>query len=429
MQNYVFVIDQNKTPLNPIRPKRARQLLTQGKAAVFRLYPFTIILKREIKDAKVHPITVKIDPGSKYTGFALLDGNKVIWLGELQHRGQEIKLKMEKRCAVRRGRRNRNTRYRQPRFLNRKRSSGCLPPSLQHRLLTVETWLMKFIRFTPVKEVVIEKVKFDMQRMQNPDIDNDEYQQGTLYGYTVREYLLEKWGRKCTYCSKSNVPLQIEHIKPKSKGGTNRISNLCLACSKCNQKKGNKNIEEFLLNKPRLLEKIKKQLKVRLTDAAVVNTTRNAIVKMAEFLGVNGIKIKVSDGAQTVDNRCRLKLPKQHSIDAACTGEVDKLEFMTAQALLIKSTGQTTKRMCRMDSNGFPCSKPRQKYKHSWNTGDIGRTIKDGITYVGKIVVQNEKRFEIRIGKQRIGNTYDKLTRLHKNDCYQYSFSPIYSVL
>ena len=430
MQNYVFVIDQKKRPLDPIRPKRARQLLTQGKAAVFRRYPFAIILKQVIDNPNIHPITVKIDPGSKHTGFALLDGDKVIWLGELQHRGEEIKLKLEKRRAVRRGRRSRNTRYRKPRFLNRKRREGWLPPSLEHRVLTIETWLIKFFKFTPFKEIVIEKVKFDMQRMQNPDISNEEYQQGTLHGYTVREYLLEKWERKCTYCSKENTPLQIEHINPKSKGGSNRISNLCLACEKCNKKKGNKPVEEFLKGKLQLLTKIKKQLKVSLKDAAAVNATRNAIVNMAisrfQFLEV---ETTTSDGAQTKFNRQRLKLPKQHCIDAACAGEVKILKFKTAQALLIKSTGKVTKRMCRIDGIGFPCSKPRKKYNHSWNTGDIGRTIKDGITYIGKIVVQNEKRFEIRINRQRIGNTYDKLVRLHKNDSYQYSFSPIYAVL
>ena len=75
--------------------------------------------------------------------------------------------------------------------------------------------------------------------MQHPEIFGIEYQQGELAGYEVREYLLEKWGRKCTYCGKENIPLQIEHIIPKSKGSSNRISNLAIACEKCNQKKGN----------------------------------------------------------------------------------------------------------------------------------------------------------------------------------------------
>lgn len=88
----------------------------------------------------------------------------------------------------------------------------------------------------------VEKAKFDTQQMQNPEMSGVEYHKGELYGYQVREYLLEKWGRECTYCSKKSVPLQIEYIHLLSKGGSNRVSNLCLACEKCNQIKGNKPI-------------------------------------------------------------------------------------------------------------------------------------------------------------------------------------------
>lgn len=76
--------------------------------------------------------------------------------------------------------------------------------------------------------------------MENPEISGVQYQQGTLQGYEVRQYLLEKWSRKCTYCGVENVPLQIEHIQPLAKGGSDRVSNLCLACEKCNTKKGTK---------------------------------------------------------------------------------------------------------------------------------------------------------------------------------------------
>jgi len=69
----------------------------------------------------------------------------------------------------------------------------------------------------------MELVKFDTQLMQNPDISGVEYQQGTLAGYNIREYLLEKWNRQCAYCGKKDIPLQIEHIQPRTNGGTNRI--------------------------------------------------------------------------------------------------------------------------------------------------------------------------------------------------------------
>ncbi len=124
MSNYVFVIDQKKTPLKPVYPKRARQLLTSGKAAVFRLFPFTLILKKEVPNPDIHSLTLKIDPGSKVTGFALVtDRGEVVWRMQLEHRGAIIKKCLEQRRALRRQRRSK-LRYRQPRFLNRQRQEG-----------------------------------------------------------------------------------------------------------------------------------------------------------------------------------------------------------------------------------------------------------------------------------------------------------------
>jgi RRXRR protein len=131
MSNFVFVLDTHKRPLDPIHPGTARHLLNTGKAAVFRKYPFTIILKVACPDAPVQDLELKIDPGSKVTGSAIKQGNKVIFGAELQHRGQQIKDALLSRRQLRRGRRNRKTRYRQARFLNRTRPDGWLAPSLQ----------------------------------------------------------------------------------------------------------------------------------------------------------------------------------------------------------------------------------------------------------------------------------------------------------
>ncbi|MEQ9483930.1 MAG: RRXRR domain-containing protein [Coleofasciculus sp. F4-SAH-05] len=89
----VFVLDTNRQPLNPIHPGRARMLLSQGKAAVFRQYPFTLILKQEVTSPKVEPLRIKIDPGAKTTGLALVNDSTgaVIWAAELQHRGFQIR--------------------------------------------------------------------------------------------------------------------------------------------------------------------------------------------------------------------------------------------------------------------------------------------------------------------------------------------------
>lgn len=261
MSNFVFVVDTNRKPLSPCKPGMARSLLKAGKAAVFCRYPFTIVLKKVV-ESNPEPLEMKLDPGSKVTGIAIKQGDKIIFGAELQHRGQQIKDALLSRRQLRRGRRNRKTRYRQARFLNRTRPDGWLAPSLQHRVETTITWVRKLMRFAPITSIAQELVWFDLQLMQNPVISGVLYQQGELQGYEVREYLLTKWNRQCAYCSAENVPFEIEHIQPKSRGGSDRVSNLTLACHDCNQKKGNQDIRAFLVTKPDQLNRILKQAKL-----------------------------------------------------------------------------------------------------------------------------------------------------------------------
>jgi RRXRR protein len=145
VSNYAFVLNINREPLNPIHPAAARKLLAQSKAAIFRQFPFTIILREESIES-IQPLEIKIDPGSKVTGLAILCGSKLIWAAELTHRGATIKVALLSRHQLRRGRRNRKTRYRPARFLNRTRRQGWLAPSLQHRVDTTLTWVRKLMR-------------------------------------------------------------------------------------------------------------------------------------------------------------------------------------------------------------------------------------------------------------------------------------------
>jgi hypothetical protein len=204
----VFVLDTKKQPLDPVHPGHARILLDCGKVAVFKRYPFTIILKGAIKNPEVHPLRIKIDPGSQTTGIALVDdgSGRVVWAAELAHRGQMIKKALDQRRAVRRGRRQRTTRYRTPRFQNRRRRSRWIPPSLESRVANVLTWVNRLARLCTLGAMSLELVKFDLQQMDNPEISGMEYQQGTLFGYEVREYLLEKCDRACSYCGIKGVP-------------------------------------------------------------------------------------------------------------------------------------------------------------------------------------------------------------------------------
>ncbi len=424
MSNFVFLVDTKKQPLNPIHPGLARLLLKQRKAAVFRRYPFTLILKEEVVET-LKNIALKLDRGSQTTGIALLQDNQVIWGAELQHRGQKIKDALTSRLQLRRGRRGRKTRYREPKFLNRKRPLGWLAPSLQHRVDTILTWVKRLIRYVPIGSLAVELVKFDLQKQEQPEISGIEYQHGTLYGWEVREYLLAKFNRTCQYCGATNKPFEVDHIHPKSKGGSDRVSNLTLACHDCNQTKGNQDIREFLKGKTDLLNRVLKQAKTPLKDASAVNSTR---WKLYNSLKELGLLVTTGSGGLTKFNRKRLKVPKTHWQDASCVGQVPlNLVFKTNQPLLIKATGHGTRQRCRPDKFGFPKSHaPKAKFFRGFQTGDlVSASIPKGKftgQYVGRIAIRFRPSFVLQLPDKKFDVHPKYLTHIHQNDGYNYAF-------
>jgi len=308
-----FVLDKNLKPLDPCHRARARELLNKGRAKVFKRYPFTIVLQdRTVEESTTHPHRIKIDPGSKTTGVAVVQEQtgRVTNALEISHRGEQIKDALESRRALRRGRRNRKTGYRKPRFLNRTRKNGWLPPSFESRIVNIETWVRRIRKVCPVTAISQELARFDLQQMQNPFISPVEYQRGELFGFEVKEYLLTKWGRKCAYFSVENVTFEIEHILARSKGGSNRVSNLCLSCHSCNQTKGNKPIEEFLKKKPELLNRVLVQASSPLKDATAVNATRWELYRRLQS---TGLPVEVGTGGRTKFNRKTRGIEKYHA--------------------------------------------------------------------------------------------------------------------
>ncbi|MEQ9001188.1 MAG: RNA-guided endonuclease IscB, partial [Coleofasciculus sp. B1-GNL1-01] len=175
----VFVLDKKLKPLDPCHPARARELLNKGRAKVFKRYPFTIVLQdRVIEDSVTHFHRIKIDPGSKTTGISVVqeETGRVTNALEISHRGQQIKDALDSRSSLRRGRRNRKTRYRKPRFLNRTRKEGWLPPSIESRIANIETWVRRIRKLCPITAISQELVRFDLQHKQNPEISGIEYQ-------------------------------------------------------------------------------------------------------------------------------------------------------------------------------------------------------------------------------------------------------------
>jgi len=424
----VFVVDTYERVLDPIHPGYARRLLKQGRAAIFRRFPFTIILKIEIPDPVVQPLRIKLDPGSRTTGIAVVNDTtgEVVFAAELTHRGHQIKERLDQRRAVRRNRRARKTRYRQPRFKNRKnKKKGWLPPSLESRMANILTWVQRLCQSCPIEAISMELVRFDLQQMEHPEISGVEYQQGTLAGYEVREYLLEKWNRTCAYCGKQDIRLQIEHIHPRANGGTNRINNLTLACEKCNTAKGTQDLAVFLKKKPEVLKRIQAQAKAPLKDAAAVNSTRWALF---ERMIATGLPVECGSGGLTKFNRSKRELPKEHWIDAANVGKStpEQLHIKHIIPLLITAQGHGSRQMCNVDKIGFPCSKPKGAKKvRGFQTGDMTRAMvttgkKQG-TYVGRVLVRSTGSFDLRTKQGRIaGLNVRFFTHVHHSDGYSY---------
>jgi 5-methylcytosine-specific restriction endonuclease McrA len=415
----VFVLNANKQPLDPVHPGRARILLRQGKAAVYRRFPFCIILKRGEDQPVVQALRLKIDPGSRTTGLAILNDTtgEVVFAAELMHRGADIKQKMEARRAGRRARRLRKTRYRPPRFQNRRRRTGKLPPSLESRVTNVITWVHRLMRLCPITALSQELIKFDTQGI--------EYQQGELAGYEIREFLLEKWSRRCAYCDRRGLPLQVEHIQSRARGGTNRVSNLTFACATCNVAKGTQNIRDFLKDQPERLERLLALAREPLKDAAAVTTTRWVLY---EHLQACGVPVETGSGGLTKYNRSVRHLPKTHWLDAANVGKStpDMLRIKQVHPLLITATGHGSRQMCRMSKFGFPrTAAKRHKCVQGFMTGDLVRAVvprgKKAGTYIGRVAVRSTGFFNISTHGGTIqGVSYRYCCPIQRCDGYAY---------
>jgi 5-methylcytosine-specific restriction endonuclease McrA len=440
-RNAVFVIDRDsyasaegyRTPCNPVHPAVARKLLSEQKAAVFRRYPFTIILKEKKSDNPVS-LRIKIDPGSRYTGLALVSDKNIVWAAELEHRGFAIRESLTSRRQLRRSRRNRKTRYRKPRFLNRRRQEGWLPPSLMSRVYNIQSYVNRLCKLAPVKAISQELVKFDTQKMVNPEVNGIEYQRGELWGYEVRQYLLEKFNHTCVYCGAKDKPFNLDHFYPKSKGGSNKVSNLVLSCVDCNQAKGNKLPSEFLSKRLDILAKIEKQRKQPLADAAAVNATR---WKLKQVLESTGLPVELGSGGLTKYNRTRLSLPKSHWTDAACVGQStpNSLNASGYQPLIIKAMGHGSRQKVKPDKFGFPRTSPklRQKAFYGFQTGDIVKAVvtkgKKIGTYFGRVAVRKTGSFNIKTKTETVQGVNQKYCHgLHKSDGYTYSFGELSKV-
>ncbi|MGW1495506.1 RNA-guided endonuclease IscB [Streptomyces sp. NPDC002402] len=439
----VFVLAKDGQPLMPCHPARARELLAKGRAVVARQAPFTIRLKdRTQAESQLDGVQLRIDPGSKGTGIALTDTKKETARGgttvtvrrglaslELQHRGEEIHKAMGQRAGYRHRRRSVNCRYRAPRHDNRTRPRGWLPPSLRHRVDSTLSIARRLCRYAPVTEIHVERVAFDTHAMsEGRSLTAVEYQNGTLAGTEIREYLLATWGRACAYCGATGVPLNIDHIRPRSRGGSHRISNLTLACVSCNQAKGSAPVETFLAHRPKRLAAILQQVKAPLRDAAAMNATRRQLADALEALGP---PVHAWSGGRTKWNRTAMGLAKTHTLDALSVGQLDHesgdaIVRVPQQVCVIKATGRGVYARTTPDRFGFPrLRRSRRKRHHGFMTGDLVRaTMPTGKwkgTWTGRISVRARGQHSLTTPVGRFNVSHANLRLLQQADGYGYS--------
>ena len=227
----VPVYSSDAQPLMATHPARARNLLQKGRAVPHHVKGlFGIrLLDRTRAQSEVQNIAINIDPGSQTTGIAVVADDEngqrtVIAALEIKHRAFTIKATLTKRRSFRRNRRAR-LRFRAPRFDNRRRKPGTLPPSVDS--LRIDTMRVVNIlrQMYPITQIRLERNKFDPQLMMNPDIKGVEYQRSTLFGWQVRAYILDRDGSRCVYCRRRNVRLELDHVRPRAIG-SDRVDNL-----------------------------------------------------------------------------------------------------------------------------------------------------------------------------------------------------------
>lgn len=303
---YVYVLNQNGQPLMPTsRCGKVKRLLKQKKAKVISRCPFTIQLLYDITSFTQH-ITLGVDPGSKTIGLSATTETKILYESEVTLRNDIVKL-ISERKELRQSRRNRKTRYRPPRFQNRKKykKTNWLPPSVKQKIQSHLQIIYKIHQILPVNKIIIEIANFDIQKIKNPDIKNQDYCHGEQYGFeNVKAYVFWRNNYTCQYCKRKSkgLKLNIHHIESRKTGG-NAPNNLTTLCEQCHEK-----YHKGLIT---LTKSIKRSHKFN--DTTFMNILNNRLYQELQNIYPD---VSVTYGYITKSLRKEHNLPKGHYVDA-----------------------------------------------------------------------------------------------------------------
>lgn len=309
----VYVLSQHGQPLMPTENHaKVRALLKHGKAKVIQRCPFTIQLLYE-STTHTQKINLGIDAGSKTIGISATTDSKVLYESEVVLRNDIVEL-LSGRRALRNSRRSRKTRYRKPRFDNRKKPDGWLAPSIRQKIETHVTVVGNVMKILPVTKIIVETASFDIQKIKNPEIEGEGYQHGEqLDFWNVREYVLFRDGHTCQCCkgkSKDNI-LNVHHIESRKTGG-NAPNNLITLCETCH-----KAYHKGIITLPKEIHR-----GMRFRDAAFMGIMRWAFYdRLKELYNPLGAEVINTYGYITKNTRIEHGLPKEHYVDARCISD------------------------------------------------------------------------------------------------------------
>ena len=322
----VYVLNQQREPLMPCSPRKARILLKENKAKVVKSLPFTIKLAYG-SSGYVQPLTLGIDTGSGKVGSAVLNSKKdVLYTSEVEIRN-DIAKKMSSRSKCRRNRRNRKTRYREARWLNRKNSirNERFSPTMVSKLNS-HLKEIKFVKsILPITEMIMETASFDPHALKNPEILKNKwlYQKGVNYGFAnTKAYVLNRDNHTCHNCKgkTKDSKLEVHHIIFRKNGGSDDPDNLITLCKTCHDR----------LHDGTIRLKKKGKIKGRLKHATQMNSIRVQLLKLFP-------DAKETFGFITKEHRQLMDLPKDHYIDAvAIASQGYNVNFKTRTVLLKK---------------------------------------------------------------------------------------------
>lgn len=297
----------------PCSNRKARILLKEGKAKIHQYNPFTIQLIIPTGET-IQNVSVGVDTGAVHIGIAVTSEDKILEKGEVELR-DGIHKSMTLRFTLRRSRRNRNTRYRKSRYLNRKRNiNKWLPPTIQSKIDATFRWIDEFCSLVPDPKLYIEVGKFNPHKMINNDIQDEEYQQGQCVGYyDVRYFVFARDNYTCQVCKKKNKILRTHHILYKSKGGTDRADNLITVCTDCHTSENHK--EGHILYDWMIKSKKVKQYK----EPTFMNIIRKRIFQKYP-------QAIITYGSETSPYRKKLGLEKTHYNDAIAITKIENIK-------------------------------------------------------------------------------------------------------